>query len=40
MIISEFKKENIIYYYNKTIAINDSGVSVGQVWEGFIEFLL
>jgi hydrogenase maturation protein HypF len=40
MIIKEFKKENITYYYNKTIPINDSGVSVGQVWEGFIEFLL
>jgi len=32
-VISEFKKENITYYYNKTIPINDSGVSVGQVWE-------
>jgi hydrogenase maturation protein HypF len=33
MVISEFKKGNITYYYNKTIPINDSGVSVGQIFK-------
>jgi hydrogenase maturation protein HypF len=32
MVIKEFKKEGIRYYYNKTIPINDSGISVGQIW--------
>jgi len=31
-IIKECKKQNIKYYYNKTIPINDSGISVGQIW--------
>ena len=31
-ITKELKIANIKYYYNKTIPINDSGISVGQVW--------
>ena len=32
LLIKEFEKENIKYYYNKQIPINDGGISVGQIW--------
>jgi hydrogenase maturation protein HypF len=31
-ISQELEIANIEYYYNKTIPINDSGISVGQIW--------
>jgi len=31
-LIKEFEKESIDYYFNQTIPINDSGISVGQIW--------
>ncbi len=31
-VLREFKKKNITCYYNKNIPVNDSGVSVGQIW--------
>ncbi len=32
LIIQQCKVQNIKYYYNKYIPINDSGISVGQIW--------
>ena len=32
-LIEKFKQHNIRYYYNQTIPINDSSISVGQVYK-------
>jgi len=31
MVVQQLKNENITYYYNEKIPVNDSGVSVGQI---------